>query len=382
MGQGESQEEADPTTGTEGGGGVTHEKLPDKASANYDKVGFHVLHVYESSPGEMAGLKPVFDYIIAANNNLLIYDSNQLTEVLSANIGQVVVLLVYNLLHDAVREVRIVPSREWGGPGVAGITVRVANFSKAHELVWHVIGTFPHSPAAEAGLEGPYDYIVGSPDAVFNDSEDFFAFILANQGKSVQFYVYNALKDSVRTVSITPRKWGGSGILGCDIGVGLLHQLPTPNKPKQTAPEEQEFQLPHSPVSLQQQLDALDLYQPEDAPAATPTPSPLSMDSPTPAVTLPPPILPLPPVTSFSTQPSPLQRLPLPPPILSNIPNHETTPEESSSDTSAENSQSEPELTELPHLPIPAQEEKPPEQPQDPEQLAHLETLKESGLLE
>jgi hypothetical protein len=59
---------------------------------------------------------------------------------------------------------------------------------------------YPNSPAATAGLRPYTDYVIGAPELVFNDSEDFFMLVQNNIGKQIQLYVYNAEEDAVRTV--------------------------------------------------------------------------------------------------------------------------------------------------------------------------------------
>lgn len=72
---------------------------------------------------------------------------------------------------------------------------------------------YPDSPASAAGFEPHTDYIVGTPDVLFNDSEDFFTLVQANVGKPTKLYVYSTKTDNVRSVSITPsREWGGNGV--------------------------------------------------------------------------------------------------------------------------------------------------------------------------
>lgn len=47
-------------------------------------------------------------------------------------------------------------------------------------------------------------------------------------GGELAIYVYNAQSDVVRCVTLVPRDdWGGEGVLGCNVGQGYLHRLPT-----------------------------------------------------------------------------------------------------------------------------------------------------------
>ncbi|XP_027691738.1 Golgi reassembly-stacking protein 1 isoform X2 [Vombatus ursinus] len=147
-------------------------------------------------------------------------------------------LEVYSIKTLRVREVEVVPSNMWGGQGLLGASVRFCSFQRANEHVWHVLDVEPSSPAALAGLQPYTDYVVGS-DQILQESEDFFTLIESHEGKPLKLMVYNAETDSCREVVVTPNgAWGGEGSLGCGIGYGYLHRIPTvsPKKPLDTTP--------------------------------------------------------------------------------------------------------------------------------------------------
>ena len=78
-----------------------------------------------------------------------------------------------------------------------------------------------------AGLRQYSDYIIGA-DSVLHESEDLFSLIEAHEGRPLKLYVYNTETDHCREVTITPNgAWGGEGSLGCGIGYGYLHRIPT-----------------------------------------------------------------------------------------------------------------------------------------------------------
>uniref|UniRef100_A0A7N4PMI8 PDZ GRASP-type domain-containing protein n=2 Tax=Sarcophilus harrisii TaxID=9305 RepID=A0A7N4PMI8_SARHA len=80
------------------------------------------------------------------------------------------------------------------------------------------------------------DYVVGS-DQILQESEDFFTLIESHEGKPLKLMVYNSETDLCREVVVTPNSaWGGEGSLGCGIGYGYLHRIPTvsPKKPQET----------------------------------------------------------------------------------------------------------------------------------------------------
>ena len=103
-------------------------------------------------------------------------------------------------------------------------------YSGASENVWHILNVHPNSPASSAGLISDQDYIVGT-DAVFSDMGEL---IEAHNMKPLRFHVYNAATDSCREVSVTPNtNWGGQGSMGCELGYGYLHRIPSRQTPLQ-----------------------------------------------------------------------------------------------------------------------------------------------------
>uniref|UniRef100_A0A8C6SR16 Golgi reassembly stacking protein 1b n=1 Tax=Neogobius melanostomus TaxID=47308 RepID=A0A8C6SR16_9GOBI len=126
-----------------------------------------------------------------------------------------------------MRELEVTPSNMWGGQGLLGASVRFCSFEGANENVWHVLDVEENSPAALAGLIAFDDYIVGA-DQVLQESDDFYTLIEANEGKPLKLLVYNIQTDQCREVVVTPNgAWGGEGSLGCGIGYGYLHRIPT-----------------------------------------------------------------------------------------------------------------------------------------------------------
>ncbi|NXX38047.1 GORS1 protein, partial [Tricholaema leucomelas] len=189
--------------------------------------GFHVHGVQENSPAQQGGLEPFFDFIIAIGHTRLNKENNMLKDLLKANAEKAVKLEVYNIKTMKIREVEVVPSNMWGGQGLLGASVRFCSFQGANEHVWHVLDVEPASPAALAGLQPNTDYIVGS-DQILQESEDFFSLIESHEGKPLKLMVYNTEADSIREVVVTPNgAWGGEGSLGCGIGYGYLHRIPT-----------------------------------------------------------------------------------------------------------------------------------------------------------
>ncbi|XP_012311067.2 Golgi reassembly-stacking protein 1 isoform X2 [Aotus nancymaae] len=189
--------------------------------------GFHLHGVQENSPAQQAGLEPYFDFIITIGHSRLNKENDTLKALLKANVEKPVKLEVFNMKTMKVREVEVVPSNMWGGQGLLGASVRFCSFRRASEQVWHVLDVEPSSPAALAGLRPYTDYVVGS-DQILQESEDFFTLIESHEGKPLKLMVYNSESDSCREVTVTPNAaWGGEGSLGCGIGYGYLHRIPT-----------------------------------------------------------------------------------------------------------------------------------------------------------
>ncbi|KAJ3592659.1 hypothetical protein NHX12_007786 [Muraenolepis orangiensis] len=189
--------------------------------------GYHVLRVQENSPGHRAGLEPFFDFIVSISDTRLNKDNDTLKEALKASVERPVAMLVYSSKTLEVRQTSVTPSTVWGGQGLLGVSIRFCTFKGANENVWHVLEVEARSPAVLAGLRPHSDYIIGA-DLVMNESEDLFSLIEAYDGKGLKLYVYNTDTDCCREVVITPNcDWGGEGSLGCGIGYGYLHRIPT-----------------------------------------------------------------------------------------------------------------------------------------------------------
>ncbi|XP_012375981.3 Golgi reassembly-stacking protein 1 isoform X2 [Dasypus novemcinctus] len=151
--------------------------------------GFHLHGVQENSPAQRAGLEPYFDFIITIGHSRLNKENDTLKALLKANVEKPVKLEVFST--KTMKDVE------------------------------------PASPAALAGLHPYTDFVVGS-DQILQESEDFFTLIESHEGRPLKLMVYNSESDTCREVTVTPNAaWGGEGSLGCGIGYGYLHRIPT-----------------------------------------------------------------------------------------------------------------------------------------------------------
>ena len=154
----------------------------------------------------------------------------------SSCVDRTVCAHVYSSKTDSVRVVKISPS--WSSNhddknqpnqnyGFLGLSIRYASFANARQHVWHVLEVEPNSPANLAGLRSFSDYIIGA-DALIEDSEDLFSLI--EEQRPLSLYVYNYVTDETRVVNVTPNaSWSSSSgsLLGCSLGYGLLHRIPS-----------------------------------------------------------------------------------------------------------------------------------------------------------
>lgn len=66
-------------------------------------------------------------------------DNDTFKEMLKASIDKQVKLTIYSSKTQTVRTVTIVPSNNWGGQGLLGVSIRFCSFEGASENVWHVL---------------------------------------------------------------------------------------------------------------------------------------------------------------------------------------------------------------------------------------------------
>ena len=76
-------------------------------------------------------------------------------------------------------------------------------------------------------MEKDNDFILGTSRQILSSAKDlvYAALDKADEGTALMWSITK--KDTVRRVAVRPNEtWGGSGVLGCDIGSGYLHTLP------------------------------------------------------------------------------------------------------------------------------------------------------------
>lgn len=191
------------------------------------RVGYRVLGVQPNSPSSRVGLVSYFDFIVEANGVPLRTLDSTFIELIKAFKDKPLPIVVYNTKAGYAREVIITPSTNWSGEGMLGITIRFDTYFNADENLCRVLEVETNSPAELAGLQPMKDFLLGTAEKVFKNTDVLFDELKANIEKTIEFYVYNSDTDEVRVVVLMPSAdWGGDGILGANIGHGYLHNLP------------------------------------------------------------------------------------------------------------------------------------------------------------
>ena len=160
--------------------------------------------------------------------------SNKLEDfltIVSHNEGKEIELHVYNLLSRNTRIVILIPNKKWvNADSLLGIMIRYEEYSSAPERVFRIVAVSPSSPAELAGFIAEEDFLLGSPQTIYSDLSELSTYLELTQGsaiKSLEVALYNAKTKSIRSTLIIPNKnWGGSGLLGCEFGMGYLNVLP------------------------------------------------------------------------------------------------------------------------------------------------------------
>ena len=156
-----------------------------------------------------------FDFVVAANNVPLKVLDSTFVDMIRGSEDKPLPCTVYNIKSETVRDVSIVPSRNWGGQGMLGVTIRFDTYFEADQNLVRVLDIAPGSPAEIAGLTPEKDYLLGTAERVFKDPDALFDECTARLEEPIEMYVYNVDSDEVRVAVVMPTtSWGGEGCLG------------------------------------------------------------------------------------------------------------------------------------------------------------------------
>jgi len=207
-----------------------------------ETLGYRVLGVQPDSPASEAGLVSFFDFIVGANQLMLLgsgagleegeeYDDVDFPGLLRQNLRKPVDLLVYNIKAREKRVVQLTPSDDWGGAGLLGVTIKLDDYGGADEKLVRVLEIEPDepkSPARLAGLVPSQDFLLGTTATTLSGTDVLAGLLHHHREQVVELYVYNSSTDLVRVVGLHPTyRWGtGDSVLGAAVGTGYLHRLP------------------------------------------------------------------------------------------------------------------------------------------------------------
>ncbi|SNX82458.1 related to GRH1 - acetylated protein, involved in ER to Golgi transport [Melanopsichium pennsylvanicum] len=244
--------------------GASESRLRVDDSNEAPRQGYHVVRVAANSPAHLAGIEPFFDFCVGIDGVALDpskdVDGGDTTGLgawksLEEREGTQVILNVWNSKRQQLRQVPLVPSRQWSSqpstssingtsseaksqPSLLGLSLRLCNPSQALSHVWHILELLEGSPAESAGLVPFGDFVIGWPGGALQAEGDFYELVEAHIDRALRLYVHNSDYDHTREVIIVPnREWGGEGLLGCGVGYGLLHRIPKPQDLPKSPPE-------------------------------------------------------------------------------------------------------------------------------------------------
>ncbi len=216
--------------------------MGNEQSHEYDgctTLGYRVLGVQPNSPASRSGLVSFFDFLVGVNGQLLFdngehndgngefFEDLDFVSILKDNVDEEIELLVWNIKSKSQRFINLVPTRNWSGTGLLGVTIRMDDYMVAEDNLLRILNVQPGSPAAMAGLVPEVNYLLGTTMESFENEEVLGDVLLENEDQILEVYVYDTITDIVRVVTLLPSvKWGGGGLLGAEVGRGYLHRLP------------------------------------------------------------------------------------------------------------------------------------------------------------
>lgn len=197
--------------------------------------GFRIFRLQPGGPASQAGLQVFFDYIIEVGGKPMAPYHQVFVDAIKEHENTTVKLVVYSALSQSLRDVYLTP-QVWNAEGTGGLlgcTVRWDAFEEAEKQSCRVLDVFEGSPAAAAGLEPYTDYLLGTTGGVCITGIEDVKQLLVENPQGLQFLVYSSATQQVRAADLVPSSsWGGQGILGADLGVGVMHRIPITAPPE------------------------------------------------------------------------------------------------------------------------------------------------------
>lgn len=199
-------------------------------------------------------LQSYFDYIVGINDDpvplisnqhgYFYPDYNQITQVFNAHANSTLKLNVWSAKGGTFRDeyISVLPKDEKMLEDVSLSSTSIKNSEHvfkplgfkvqwspliASTFTYHILNlNLEQGPAASAGLIPDEDYIIGCQDGLLaTGGETLLQDIVRSRANhDLLLYVYNMAHDCVRPLTV---HIGGDGRLGCNVGYGFLHRIPT-----------------------------------------------------------------------------------------------------------------------------------------------------------
>ena len=136
-------------------------------------------------------------------------------------------MTIYNIISKKSRKIEIFSPKN-SEDGLFGLMIRREFYLNAMERVFKILKVINNSPAYAAGLISDKYFLLGLTLYSYNDLNNLNNIFFAQNQKKLEICVFNKVTFEIKYVSIIPNKdWGGKGILGCEIGSGILNQIPS-----------------------------------------------------------------------------------------------------------------------------------------------------------
>ena len=198
------------------------------SESNPETTGWRILEVIPDGPCWDKGLCVYFDFIVGINGVRLNTSSEEFWDIIRSKQDIEIVLTVFNYKTRLKRDILMTPNNNWKGDGLLGLVIVKDDFTLCDQQCIRVLTVDKSSPADKAGLIPSTDYILGTPINAFTTFNLFRETISDYIDQPLPIYVYNAAQATVRLVEIKPSSaWHGDGVLGCQVGDGYLHHIPS-----------------------------------------------------------------------------------------------------------------------------------------------------------
>ncbi|OAG29886.1 hypothetical protein NEDG_02123 [Nematocida displodere] len=187
------------------------------------RIGYslHIIKVSPKSPAHLAGLLPVFHYVIGVNGKPI--TSEEDIGGIAASWGEGALSL---MVYDSRRAKTFSVELTRASSEKMGFSVKVHQ-GTMHPVTFKVVDIDYNSPALDARLQKDQDYIIAHGGGAFSSLFELETLIYKHRGAVLELLVFNLGSSMIRKVEITPTE---DGAIGCDLGTGVLNEIPDTNE--------------------------------------------------------------------------------------------------------------------------------------------------------